>query len=117
MAILQGLRSRVAPTVIVWVKGHCGDLGNTMADRYAEEGCAKEEEKFPRETKPMAFYGMGDGTALSPAGWTSAVETAARVYQGRVSAIRLCAPESGPEHAFAAQGAFGEGSNGQGPRR
>ncbi len=46
--ILKNIRRRVAATTVVWIKGHCWDPGNTMADAYADEGRLKEEEHFGR---------------------------------------------------------------------
>jgi ribonuclease HI len=87
--ILEHLRQRTAATTMVWVKGHCGDPGNTVADQNADEGCHREEEHFRRALEPMAFYSSVTGAQLSPSGWTSKVETAARVYQGSISGERL----------------------------
>eukprot|EP00961_Rhodomonas_salina_P050641 680102-Rhodomonas_salina.1 len=36
--LLEGLRARRAPTLLVWVKAHVGDYGNELADRAADLG-------------------------------------------------------------------------------
>ncbi len=60
--ILWHLRQRISPTTLVWVKGHCGDPGNMMADWNADEGCHKEEVQFERELEPMAFHDIALGS-------------------------------------------------------
>jgi len=54
--ILTAILERTARTTIVWVKGHSGYPGNTVADMKADTGCEEKNALFPRTTALIKLY-------------------------------------------------------------
>jgi len=100
--ILTAIRERTAHTTIVWVKGHSGDPGNTVADMKADAGCEEKDALFPRTTTPIKLYQF-DGTLLSPNGWSQISNR--KKYHLNKGKIRDCLQMIG--NAFPKIGDFG----------
>eukprot|EP00961_Rhodomonas_salina_P200782 2708732-Rhodomonas_salina.1 len=92
--LLEGLRSRQAPTCMVWVKAHVGDYGNELADRAADQGCQSEDVRFHSPHTPFQLYSLEGQEMLSQHGWNQKVLTHASTLVGTHTSHCLCRSEA-----------------------
>ena len=87
--ILDAIRDRIAATHFVWVKSHCGDPGNEVADYEADLGCHSKNKRSHRKGEPIAVHDFRTSALITKRGWTRGVERHARKYEGELQREHL----------------------------